>query len=700
MKALRYKAFMSYCHADESWAVWLHKALESYRVPRRLVGETGLHGTVPSKLSPIFRDRDELSSATDLSARIREALAESESLLVICSPASARSRWVNEEIRYFRSLKRGRIYCVIIDGEPKSSDPQDVCFPAALLERDDHQAVEPLAADVRRQADGKSLAKLKLVAAILGVRLDELRQREQQRKRKSKIIAGIAFLVVMALVLTSIQSRLAERDTRKTQEVQQASAESMLARFLEQSERLADVAELETRKAFGEVMSSYFADFDPADLTKESRRQLGVALSNRGVILLAEDDLAQAMEVFQNAHQTLQLLVDNSEGDKDSLFELSQTKYWIGQVHLNLGRVDEAGKWFNAYAEVGDALHSMQPDNADWTMEAAYAQSNLGALEMHRARSDPRLVIEYYQSALQLNEEAARQDHVYERELANSHADLADAWLAVCDLTQATTHRRKNVELAALHLSLNPASNRMKEDLANALSGLYWVQQQSGNVEQALDSLRQSLVLITELVEEDPSNLAKRWNLVMKSSYQPQLLQLSGDESESWRISVAVERDMKELMEQDQDMQISRVVQYGMFLRDFSYRAYLRGEWTLADRLLGESIVQLEEIARRHPDTKNILNELAMSYFYYWDQNDDTLPNDSATLWLSNAREASNHTGCTDLNVAARLSVMSDDKDQARIYTSQLIERGYQEPEFIRFCQENDLCSSGSLGSE
>ena len=119
---------MSYCHADESLAVWLHKSLESYRVPKRLVGSAGLHGPVPAKLSPIFRDRDELSSAGDLSSKIKDALSDSETLLLVCSPSAARSRWINEEIRYFRSLGGRRIYCVIVDGDPQSSDPQIACF--------------------------------------------------------------------------------------------------------------------------------------------------------------------------------------------------------------------------------------------------------------------------------------------------------------------------------------------------------------------------------------------------------------------------------------------------------------------------------------------------------------------------------------------------------------------------------------------
>src|SRR5665647_743275 len=108
----RYWAFISYSHQDKSWGRWLHRALETYRVPQRLVGMPVAAGTIPARLTPVFRDRDELPTATDLDRTVAEALRQSWSLIVICSPASAQSRWVNEEVRAFQQLGRAeRIHC-------------------------------------------------------------------------------------------------------------------------------------------------------------------------------------------------------------------------------------------------------------------------------------------------------------------------------------------------------------------------------------------------------------------------------------------------------------------------------------------------------------------------------------------------------------------------------------------------------------
>ena len=138
----------------------------------------------------MFRDREELPTATDLGNILTQALRDSAFQLVICSPAAARSRWVNEEVLTFKRLGRSdRILCLIVDGEPYSGG-DDEAFPAAVrfnLDADGQfssEPAEPIAADVRPGKDGKPNALLKIVAGMLGVGLDVLKQREHARRQR------------------------------------------------------------------------------------------------------------------------------------------------------------------------------------------------------------------------------------------------------------------------------------------------------------------------------------------------------------------------------------------------------------------------------------------------------------------------------------------------------------------------------------
>ena len=220
----KYWAFISYSHHDRRWGDWLHWSLETYRVPRVLVGKPSADGVVPARVFPIFRDREELAASADLGANINEALTQSRYLVVICSPRAAKSQWVNEEILAFKRLGReDRLLALIVEGEPNASDGKigfssdDECFPEALrfrLGADgqlSHARAEPIAADVRERRDGKTNAKLKLLARLLSVGFDELRQREHHRqKRRLLAIGGIlalGLLIVSGLALYAFRQR-------------------------------------------------------------------------------------------------------------------------------------------------------------------------------------------------------------------------------------------------------------------------------------------------------------------------------------------------------------------------------------------------------------------------------------------------------------------------------------------------------------
>ncbi len=209
-EAFGYRAFISYSHRDRRWGEWLHKTLENYRVPRRLVDTQGRDGPVPRRLTPIFRDREELPTASDLTENISRALSQSACLIVICSPDAAGSLWVNEEIKSFKAMGRAdRVLCLIVAGEPNATDRDDPaleCFPEAIRYRvDGNRAVtsertEPIAADARANGDGRAAARLKLISGILGVRYDSLRQRERRRRRarRAVVAAASALLLLVA----------------------------------------------------------------------------------------------------------------------------------------------------------------------------------------------------------------------------------------------------------------------------------------------------------------------------------------------------------------------------------------------------------------------------------------------------------------------------------------------------------------------
>jgi tetratricopeptide (TPR) repeat protein len=239
-----YRAFISYSHSDKTIAKWLHGELERYRLPKKLIGTQTPLGAVPKSLTPIFRDEDELAASGNLSSELQGALARSLFLIVICSPASARSKWVNEEIRQFKAMHGSdRVLALIVEGVPNAfadNVAQD-CFAPALKvdvttsgELSDVTS-EPIAADLRPNADGKRLSKLKLISGLTGLRLDDLVQREATRRIRTLVqistASALAALFAVGLAFYANDRRV-EADTQRTIAEQESASARAVSDFL------------------------------------------------------------------------------------------------------------------------------------------------------------------------------------------------------------------------------------------------------------------------------------------------------------------------------------------------------------------------------------------------------------------------------------------------------------------------------------
>ena len=168
-----YFAFISYKSEDVEWAIWLQHELEHYRLPTTFNGRTDIR----QELRPVFRDIDELS-AGNLPEQIKQALENSQNLIVVCSPQAATSHWVNQEVETFISLGRtDRIFPFIVEG----NSPKEF-FPRSLLALPENE--ERLGGDASKQ--GRDVAFVKVVAGMLGLRFDSLWNRYEKEKAKEE----------------------------------------------------------------------------------------------------------------------------------------------------------------------------------------------------------------------------------------------------------------------------------------------------------------------------------------------------------------------------------------------------------------------------------------------------------------------------------------------------------------------------------
>ena len=194
-----YIAFISYRHMplDIAVAKRLHQLIERYHIPARLAAERGSR-----RLGRVFRDQDELPLSSDLSASIYEALDHTQFLIVVCTPETPKSIWVQREISYFlEHHDRDNVLVVLADGRPEESFPDQLVH---IYDADGNLVgnTEPLAANIvggntREVLRKLNDEKLRLFAALIGCSYDALFQREK-RYRARRLAAALSVVAVAA----------------------------------------------------------------------------------------------------------------------------------------------------------------------------------------------------------------------------------------------------------------------------------------------------------------------------------------------------------------------------------------------------------------------------------------------------------------------------------------------------------------------
>ncbi len=502
----RYWAFISYSHKDAAFGRRLHRRLESYTLPRRLVGRATPQGTVPRKLAPIFRDREELPAANDLSAEVRAALAASRSLIVVCSPSSAASPWVGREIEAFRELHPDRpVLAAIRDGEPAD------CFPDALNRTGPDGAVlEPLAADFRKRQDGEQLGLLKLVAGIVGVGLDELVQRDALRRtrRVTAVTAGALAAMVIMGVLT-VFAFTAQREAER----QRGEAEGLVEYMLtDLRTELKGVGRLDVMSDVNKRALAYYdREIRSSSLSESSRAQrariqlaLGEDDENRG-------DLVAALHRFNDAAATTRELLANSPNDPKLIFDQGQSEYYLGSVDYYRDDAPRAREKFLNYRRLAQKLVSLDPNNGAYHQEVAYAESNLCSLAF-KAPQDLDSALRHCSEALAQSEQAKLRlgpTREIEDSLIDHHGWLADVYRARGDLKRALEERLAQERLLSRLMDSKPSDMTLKESWVALQIALALLEKADGQQKQANDRLKSTLTLIDLMIAFEPRN--KHW---------------------------------------------------------------------------------------------------------------------------------------------------------------------------------------------
>src|SRR5262249_58195884 len=168
------------------------------------------------RLIHVFRDQTSLSVNPALWGSIQTALASSEYFMLMGSTEAARSKWVQQEVRWWLANRSiSKLFIILTDGDAQWNDTaNDVDWSCTSALPDDLRGQfkqEPLYVDLRWAKGQEQLslrhsqfrsATLDIAAPLLGKPKDELDGEDVRRYRGARRLArgGIATLIVLLLL--------------------------------------------------------------------------------------------------------------------------------------------------------------------------------------------------------------------------------------------------------------------------------------------------------------------------------------------------------------------------------------------------------------------------------------------------------------------------------------------------------------------
>jgi tetratricopeptide (TPR) repeat protein len=509
----KYRAFLSYSHRDRAWGEWLHRALETQRIDKDLIGRPTPAGAIPKTLRPIFRDREDFSAGPSLAAQTIAALEASQFLIVACSPNAAKSDYVNEEVRRFKALGRSEsIIPVIVAGDPDKTE----CFPPALRFKAGADGVltgerdEPIAADARVPGDGQELAKSKVVAGLLGLGVDEVVKRaERERRRRHRFWAAVAGLFLALAVVASASAVYAWHQLRTNEEFLDATLDrftSLVNRAVNASQSYSlplrvSLGFLEEAEGMLTVMARY-----GRPTPRLRRRQIAM------LIAFADSyrELGRSAEAQRRVAEAQRLASELARDNAaDPLWRWEQARAHQRQGDLDMARGDLASAQheFRLVQEIIQSLLKLNPDSAQFQRDLSLAYERIGLVQVSQGQLAEAL--SNFRTVLALRERlahAAPSDTQRQQDLAAVHERIGEIQRANGELDAAATSYRAALAIVERIAASEPDNANLQRHLAVAYINVGIALYAQNQLQEALASFKTAFAIAERLTKSDPQN--------------------------------------------------------------------------------------------------------------------------------------------------------------------------------------------------
>ena len=481
----KYYAFISYSRKNNKAAAYLHKSLERFRIPVKYVAKEFCPDG-QKYLRPIFRDRRDLEvKEGSFTNDIRTAIEQSRYLIVLCSPDTALSYWVNEEVKYFLATHNNdmsSVVPVILTGRPGSGGAEECLPPDLCVEQITGRNLSTMIPD---EGDPEKVGWENGVVQALSYMLRVNREKikatvDAEKMRLMRIRMIIAMIVLFLFAGLTAWAIRAER--KATANEQRAIAGEKLA---QENEAKANANAEEARRNEKLAQENEAKAKEQADIAKKSLDFLS--------------------EMFQSADPAIKGNKDMKVLDaiRAKLPEIEKLAPWQlkASVALDIGTILEH---FGEYEEALRLLNMALELNLKYRLESeetAASYNNIGLV--YEDQGNYTKALEYHGKALELNLKLLGENY---HSTATSYNNIGAVYCQQGNYAQALEHYNKALAICQkVHGENHPLT-------ATSYNNIGLVFRNQGNYAEALEHYNKALAIRLKVLGENHPDTAASYN--------------------------------------------------------------------------------------------------------------------------------------------------------------------------------------------
>jgi eukaryotic-like serine/threonine-protein kinase len=360
------------------------------------------------------------------------------------------------------------------------------------------------------------------------------RQRKEARTRRNVLMAISSALVVATILAVvsfvlfrrsskaqaheKVAHQRAEESAKAANDARDQADDLINFMLIDLRNKLETIGRLDVLNDVAQKAKVYLDKLPKDRVTSLNLREQSIVQDNLGDVLVAQGNLAGALEKYRLSERIRKFLTDRDTSNLDWQRDLAVAYNKLGDTLLAQGDLAQALQNYKAALTITKHITEKAPQISSWKRDIAVGYSKVGAALRDQGKlSDALANFEQEKEISQKLLAENSNDPQCKTDLSNAYSQIGQVFTLERQFTDAEDSYSHSLQLRKQLVDADSSDTNRQSGLAVGYSNLGDALSAEGKLEEALKTYRASLEICQKLTARDPSNTS--WQRSLAVSY-------------------------------------------------------------------------------------------------------------------------------------------------------------------------------------